>query len=64
MVVDIDGGLIGSGAVDGIGEGQRVSTPSVSVHAKRFWVGENERCVIVAVEEDVCLYRILLNNLR
>jgi hypothetical protein len=48
--------LTGSGAVEGIGDGQRVRTPLLSVHAKRFWVGEKARCVIMAVEEDVYLY--------
>ena len=35
--------LRGSGAVEGMGDDQRLRTPLLSVQAKRFWVGENSR---------------------
>jgi hypothetical protein len=47
--------LTGFGAVDGIGDGQRVRTPVLSVQARRFCVGEKARCVMVAAEADVYL---------
>jgi len=43
--------------LSGIGFDQREKLPSVSVHARRFWVGENKSCVIVAVEALGCLRR-------
>lgn len=58
-IVDTGVVLTGSGAVEGTGDGQRVRTPPLSVHAKRFWVGENARWVIVAVEEEVYLHQSL-----
>ena len=42
---------MGSANDEGTGDGQREKTPSSSVHASRFWVGENESLVIVASEE-------------
>jgi hypothetical protein len=45
--LDADG-FTGSGEEAGMASGQRVRTPSKSVHAKRFWEGENARCVITA----------------
>lgn len=49
----------GPGAVEGMGLGQRVRTPSVSVHAMRFSVGEKEMWVITAGEVVVCLVQVV-----
>ena len=43
-----EGVFTGSGALDGMGDGQRENMPSASVHARRFSVGEKARWVIVA----------------
>lgn len=49
------GFLTGCADEEGIGDGQREKTPSSSVQANRFSVGENASLTIVALEEHVYL---------